>query len=877
MLRRFTGLYALIILLLCYSCTPPVLQEKAIALNAIPGNAAFIIETGNHQSSFEKIKKAEYWNSIYQLDGFKEECDRFTQFDSLLKNQQIHFESDQSLFISAHITGAEQYNFLFATASKNQIAKLETFQQKIIQIGQQESRNYDGTQLFSVDCNEIDFQFSYALYKGVFLFSTQELLVRDAIRQLNSDHSLSNNPTFHLIYNTANKKDDANIFIQMNQLENFAGMFMKKKPNNIDVYGDWIALDIDFKENMLFLNGVTMTDDSLKTQLDLFKQNPPQHINTANIAPSNTALLIVESTENYRQYHRNYKKLLEKNNKLKKYEQQLAAYSIDVENAMIKWVDTEQALLLTDYNKLDEHVFAVFKATDKEECLQSLAPLSNNFSENYRSYHISQLAYPELIHTVYGERFSDIKNAYYTYIKGYIVYANSISNLRSFINDVLTSHTLSEKEYYKKATSKLASQSNLLVIIHNPAALSLAEKYLNKDWATKISKHKDQLSKFEIMALQMSATDDYFDTSFFCFYDDSQEQETRAIWAATLENGFSGRPHVVSNHYRKEKEVIVQDDKHQLYLIDHKGQILWQKDIDEKIIGDIRQIDIYGNNKWQYAFNTESKLFILDRNGAHVKGFPIAFKHRASAPMAIFDYEKNHKYRFLVPQGKTLHMYDKNGKEINGWKFNESSSLLTHQPTHFVVAQKDFILIPESNGTLNVTNRRGEARFLVEEKIDFSNNEIYLIKGKNLNESRLVTTDKSGQLYSIYFNGKIDRSSIGALSSEHFYAYYKDGMSISLNESELNVNHKETNFNHRFESDHFYNPKRYTSLLNGSLIALQANEESQVYIFTKDGRLLDDFPVYGTSDFDIGDLDNDGHLNLIVGSKEGSIYNYNIE
>lgn len=871
------GLCALIILLICYSCTPPVKQEKAIALNAIPSNAAFIIETNDHENSFGKIKSAEYWQSIYDLKAFKEECDRFAKFDSLLQSKQVYFQSDQALFISAHITGAMQYNFLFATASKNQLNKLETFQQKIVGLGKEESRTYDGTTLYTIDCNEIDFQFSYAVYKGVFLFSSQELLVRDAIRQLNSEHSLSNDPTFHLVYNTANKKDDANLFIQMDALQDFATLFMQTKPTKLDMYGNWIALDIDFKENMVFLNGVAMTNDSLKTQLDLFKQNPPQEIHTANIAPSNTALLIVESTENYRQYHRNYKKLLEKKNLIKKYNEKLEGFDFDVENAMIQWVDTEQALLLTDYNAQNEHIFGVFKATDKEECLQSLAPLSNDFSENYRSFNIQQLAHPELIKTVYGDRFSDIKNAYYTYVKGYLVYANSLSNLRSFINDVLTSHTLANKDYYEKATSRLASKSNLLVIIHNPAALSLGEKYLNKEWAVEMNTYKEQLSKFEIMALQMSATDDYFDTSFFCFYDNSQEQETRAIWAATLENGFSGAPYIVKNHYRKEKEVIVQDDQQQLYLIDHKGEILWQKNIEEKILGKIHQIDIYGNNKWQYAFNTESKLFIVDRNGNDVKGFPISFEHRSSAPMAIFDYEKNHKYRFLVPQGKALHMYNKTGKEITGWKFNQSNSLLTYTPTHFVLAQKDFILIPESDGTLNIMNRRGESRLKLKEKIDFSNNEIYLVKGKNLNESRLVTTDKSGQLYSIYFNGKIDKSSIGALSEEHFYAYYNDGMSISLNESELNVNYKESNFNHRFESDHFYSPKRYTSTLNGNLIALQANEESQVYIFTKDGRLLDDFPVYGTSDFDIGDLDNDGHLNLIVGSKEGSIYNYNIE
>ena len=56
-----------------------------------------------------------------------------------------------------------------------------------------------------------------------------------------------------------------------------------------------------------------------------------------------------------------------------------------------------------------------------------------------------------------------------------------------------------------------------------------------------------------------------------------------------------------------------------MYLISLEGKLIWKKNIDSKIIGEIHQIDLYKNGRLQYAFNTENDFQIIDKNGKQVK------------------------------------------------------------------------------------------------------------------------------------------------------------------------------------------------------------------------------------------------------------------
>ena len=69
-------------------------------------------------------------------------------------------------------------------------------------------------------------------------------------------------------------------------------------------------------------------------------------------------------------------------------------------------------------------------------------------------------------------------------------------------------------------------------------------------------------------------------------------------------------PLIVKNHINNSNEVLIQDSKNILYLINDRGQVEWTREIDGKIIKEVNQIDSYKNGKLQYVFVTEKSCLL---------------------------------------------------------------------------------------------------------------------------------------------------------------------------------------------------------------------------------------------------------------------------
>ena len=63
-------------------------------------------------------------------------------------------------------------------------------------------------------------------------------------------------------------------------------------------------------------------------------------------------------------------------------------------------------------------------------------------------------------------------------------------------------------------------------------------------------------------------------------------------------------------------------------------------------------------------------------------------------------------------------------------------------------------MISEENGQINLLNRKGQARVSVEKKIYNSKDKSSLIKGNNINDSKLIMKEKNGQMTYLYFYQK---------------------------------------------------------------------------------------------------------------------------
>ena len=211
-----------------------------------------------------------------------------------------------------------------------------------------------------------------------------------------------------------------------------------------------------------------------------------------------------------------------------------------------------------------------------------------------------------------------------------------------------------------------------------------------------------------------------------------------------------------------------------MYLIDSSGKIAWSKQIDEKILNKVFQVDSYKNGRLQYIFSSETQLYMLDRQGRDVGKFPLKFNDKITLPISVFDYDKNKNYRICITQGNELFMFDSKGTFVNGFKYKKQDQIIT-SPKHFRIQNKDLIVF-KTESKFNIINRRGEIRIKLKSDIKFSSDNIYSY------QNNLVSTSDNNEILKIDLKGNISKIKEDD-SNRIFIVSNKDYISYLINNS----------------------------------------------------------------------------------------------
>jgi hypothetical protein len=332
------------------------------------------------------------------------------------------------------------------------------------------------------------------------------------------------------------------------------------------------------------------------------------------------------------------------------------------------------------------------------------------------------------------------------------------------------------------------------------------------------------------------------------------------LFSLAVDQKLQSVPQFFSNHKTGGQDVAVQDVSNTLYLISESGKVLWTKKLSGPILGAIHEVDLLRNGKKQLAFTTKNAFYVLDRNGKPVGPFPVNFRDAVTQPLAVFDYDNNRKYRFVVVQGKNLIMYDSKAQMVKGFAFKSGSSTIVLPPQHIRMGNKDYIVIAQENGTLNILNRVGATRIKVGKKFDFSDIPI----AEEANHFVVITKDNRKE--SIDQNGKITSQQLEV--SEAYYFSVNGSTKVTLDDNKLRINGKlvELPFGIYSKPSTFLNRETY--------ISVTETQENKVFVFNKAGILLPGFPVYGTSSIDMGASSQKGKTIFVVqgSSKEVLLY-----
>ena len=124
----------------------------------------------------------------------------------------------------------------------------------------------------------------------------------------------------------------------------------------------------------------------------------------------------------------------------------------------------------------------------------------------------------------------------------------------------------------------------------------------------------------------------------------------------------------VKNAATGQTNYLYQNTHGSICLNDENGKGVWGIPFKESLCGCVESIDYYQNGKYQYLFCAGSKLWLLDRLGHWVNGFPVNLGKEVLLGPAVQDFTGAGGYTIMVlHKDNTLERYNLHGIKPKDW------------------------------------------------------------------------------------------------------------------------------------------------------------------------------------------------------------------
>ncbi len=865
------------------------------AINAIPHDAAILLEIRDFQKAWENYKNnATYRQDLEKHKTFRIFRDNVEFIDSILKvnADAASIFSKRKMYISIHTLPDKSMEYLYCLGLEkvNMKEKLDEIIKTVCSENAiYKNFEYGNTIVTSVKKTEKDSAFYYTQHQGVFIASYSLMLAKSAIDQLNKGGSLMKDLYFVKAVESSGKNVEVNIYVNYTRFPSYLQLFLKSENSEsmkmISKLAEWSELDMNQRPEGLMLNGFTYPNDTAAHYLNMFTVQKPQEAIFPSILPANTASFIFFGINDILSFYGDYKSHLKKIGDLERYETEVkninTTYDVDIELSMFSWMGNEFGMCITEPKtaSFSENTFAVFKARRTELASELLSGLVKSLAvkqgeaekEVYQDYTITNINLPEVLPRLFGSTFEQMRATYYTIVGDYVIFGNNIPAVKNFINYYIADKTLGKDVYFAAFSENLSSTFNVFAYSSPSRSQNIIDSYASSSVSSRLHESEETMRNFEGVAIQMSSNGSAFYTNVYLKYNAEYSGTKANVFEAKLDTTVSARPVFLRNSFSGENEVFVQDDANTIYLINSMGTILWKKQIPEKINGSVYQVDAFKNGKLQIMFGTTNFIYLVDRKGEDVDKYPLELESPATCPLSVFDYEGKRDYRlFIACKNKKVYCLDIKGEAVKGWGFKKSNETVSQPILHLRSGGKDLIMIAEDNGKINLLDRRGSDKVKVKDKIPFSKNKLQAYSAAS--GVSIAVTDSTGKAYIISTSGKVEALAVKEFSANHAFLYgdinsdnKAELIYLDLNELYAYNTKGELLFSRKFESETTL-PPLITDTWDGRRLGAVSKGSSEVFIFTPKGETEEDFPLSGATLFDVSPGSGETPSLLVTGS-----------
>ncbi len=595
------------------------------------------------------------------------------------ENYKPFFKKADLYLSSVQKSSKDAFDILYSYLMKSSIYDSILTSQSWLKDEKITNRFLNGFEIYEIKNRANDVQLSFTYLNGIFVLSKSSLLIENAIRVFADREKRSFKKNDVLFKFPSLKSDQGNIYINVSNFSD-ASLIRSSLLKSIPLVNELINLsiyDVKSNGNYLSLNGFSIGENS---SLALFQKQKPVAFKVAKYIPNYTSDLVHFGISDFH----SFKDVIDSSfSQTFGIGNEIAFISVKNEQSLVALVElkpgsTDNFSFITDYN------------------------------EAYSNYQIRSVN-GEALKKGFGKIFPNVIFSFSTIKDNYLLLSQSVQEMKSLIDAIENDDTWGKTLDYQRFSENGLQESNVTLIFKEPDFFSKDNGVL-KGYPGLIDSLG--LSKVNWASMQMSALDNHFYSSVNFSLGSSSLKSPGLKRKA--QSSFVELPDaaqfvsLVRNHLTGTQEILIQDSDLVIYLISLNEGIIWKRKIDSQIQGSLEQLDYFKNGKLQYFFSSKKKLYVIDRLGRDVTGFPNTLSSSARFSDVV-DYDKSKNYRFVISSvSNEVYLFDKKGNNLDDWGPKKFEIEIACPPQHFKIGGKDHFIIIQEDGTVQVFNRKGD-------------------------------------------------------------------------------------------------------------------------------------------------------------------------
>lgn len=482
---------------------------------------------------------------------------------------------------------------------------------------------------------------------------------------------------------------------------------------------------------------------------------------------------------------------------------------------------------------------------------------------------------------------------YGTVLGEYMLFSNSKNGIERWLEKYLAGQTFAKNAEFLQTLQGLAAVPDGLLHFASDQAWPLVSPLFDEGVLAKIGRNP---LNFSHLTASYTRSGKVCELQFSTSAPTAKATETapaNILWKTPLGSAAAIAPAVFTNPQSGEVEIFVQDASRTAYLLSKSGRILWRRELGEPILSKIWQLDLNSDSEMQFAFSTASGIYVVDHEGEDVAGFPLKLQTPASNGVTVIDFFKSNEYQFFIAcENGSAYGFDERGSPVEGWRPKTGIGTVRHPLTHFQAKGKDFLVLLDTAGMLNVFQKNGEYRFPKKDLLakipqapDFqADGDSYRIVVCD-EKGRVTVTNLEGAGFNLNLNVGTKSSPSGAGGRVKFAFSNVTGDErkdyLALSGSDLAVFFYEKSSFKKAFSHAFGQPQDAVFAVQWmghekALVGTVCEAKSQISLLDGEGKLLPQFPLAGTTEFSIVDLLGDGKPVILTGNG-ASVVAYSLE